>query len=135
MCAIVAIDSNIWIYALAEDDDKRSGIAKKLVKNHDKIITSTKIVNEVCRFMLKKGVMKNSDAMGYIDYFYTKTDVVLVREDSIRLAAQLRVDQSLSFWDSFIVAIALENDCDTLYSEDMQHGLKIKQLRVVNPFL
>ena len=135
MCAIVAIDSNIWIYALAEDEDKRSSLAKKLVKSHDKIITSTQIVNEVCRFMLRKGVIKNSDAKGYIDYFYTKTNVVLVREDSIRLAAQLRVDQSLSFWDSLIVAIALENDCDTLYSEDMQHGLEIKQLRIVNPFL
>ena len=135
MCAIVAIDSNIWIYALAEDKDKRSGIAKKLVKSHDKIITSTQVVNEVCRFMLRKGVMKNSDAMGYIDYFYTKTNVVLVREDSIRLAAQLRVDKSISFWDSLIVAIAVENDCDTLYSEDMQHGLEIEQLRIVNPFL
>ena len=135
MCAIVAIDSNIWIYALAEDKDKRSGIAKELVKSHDKIITSTQIVNEVCHVMLRKGSVNFSDVIGYIDYLYAKTNVVLVLEDSIRLAAQLRVDASLSFWDSLIVAIALENDCDTLYSEDMQHGLKIKQLRVVNPFL
>ena len=84
--------------------------------------------------MLKKGGVNSSDVNGYIDYFYTKTNVVLVREDSIRLAAQLRFYQSLSFWDSLIVAIALENDCDTLYSEDMQHGLKIKQLHIVNPF-
>ena len=135
MGAIVAIDSNIWIYALAEDDDKRSGIAKKLVKSHDKIITSTQIVNEVCHVMLRKGSISFSDVIGYIDYLYAKTNVVLVIEDSIRLAAQLRADKSISFWDSLIVAIALENDCDTLYSEDMQHGLEIKQLRIVNPFL
>ena len=135
MGAIVAIDSNIWIYALAEDDYKRSGTAKKLVKSHDKIITSTQIVNEVCHVMLRKGGIDSSDVIGYIDYLYAKTNVVLVREESIRLAAQLRFDASLSFWDSLIVAIALENDCNALYSEDMQHGLKIKQLRIVNPFL
>jgi len=30
---------------------------------------------------------------------------------------------NLSFWDSLIVAIALAGGADTLYSEDMQHGL------------
>ena len=134
MCAIVAIDSNIWIYALAEDNDKRSGIAKKLVKSHDKIITSTQIVNEVCHVMLRKGGVNSSDVIGYIDYFYTESSVVLIQENTMRLAVQLRFDQSLFFWGSLIVAIALKNDCDTLYSEDMQHGLEIKQLRIVNPF-
>ena len=85
--------------------------------------------------MLKKGGVNSSDVNGYIDYFYTESSVVLIQENTMRLAVQLRFDQSLSFWDSLIVAIALENDCDTLYSEDMQHGLKIKQLRTFNPFL
>ena len=134
----VTIDSNIWAYAFMEGDDRRSVVAKSLIESYkrsrNKIIISTQIVNEVCNVMLKKGGVNSSDVNGYIDYFYTKTNVVLVREDSIRLAAQLRFDQSLSFWDSLIVAIALENDCDTLYSEDMQHGLEIEQLRIVNPF-
>ena len=85
--------------------------------------------------MLKKGGVNSSDVNGYIDYFYTESSVVLIQENTMRLAVQLRFDQSLSFWDSLIMAIALENDCDTLYSEDMQHGLKIKQLRTFNPFL
>ena len=85
--------------------------------------------------MLKKGGVNSSDVIGYIDYLYTKSSVALIQENTMRLAVQLRFDQSLFFWGSLIVAIALENDCDTLYSEDMQHGLKIKQLRIVNPFL
>jgi predicted nucleic acid-binding protein len=40
-----------------------------------------------------------------------------------------------SCWDSLILAAAVENDCDTLYSEDLQHGQVIEEkLRLVNPF-
>ena len=135
----VTIDSNIWAYAFMEGDDRRSVVAKSLIESYkrsrNKIIISTQIVNEVCHVMLKKGGVNSSDVNGYIDYFYTESSVVLIQENTMRLAVQLRFDQSLSFWDSLIVAIALENNCDTLYSEDMHHGLEIKQLRIVNPFL
>ena len=40
-----------------------------------------------------------------------------------------------SYWDSLIIASALENECDTLYTEDMQDGLIIEgKLTIVNPF-
>ena len=40
-----------------------------------------------------------------------------------------------SFYDSVIVASALQARCKVLYSEDLQHGQVIdKQLRVTNPF-
>ena len=51
------------------------------------------------------------------------------------LAFSLRSKYSLSFWDSLIVASALENNCTTLYSEDMQHQQVIdNQLTIINPF-
>jgi predicted nucleic acid-binding protein len=41
----------------------------------------------------------------------------------------------LSVYDGLIVAAALLSQCDTLYSEDMQHRLLIDgQLRIHNPF-
>ena len=41
---------------------------------------------------------------------------------------------SLSYWDSMIVAAALEASCTVLYSEDMQNGLLVDQrLRIMNP--
>jgi predicted nucleic acid-binding protein len=39
-------------------------------------------------------------------------------------------------FDAIIVASALESGCQTLYSEDMQHEMKVsKQLSIINPFL
>jgi predicted nucleic acid-binding protein len=41
-----------------------------------------------------------------------------------------------SFWDSLIVAAALESHGTTLYSEDLQHGQVINgRLTLINPFL
>ena len=38
------------------------------------------------------------------------------------------------FYDSLIVAAALEAGCKRLLSEDMQHGQRIEGLRIENPF-
>lgn len=40
----------------------------------------------------------------------------------------------LSWWDSLIVASALESRCAWLLSEDMQDGLQIDGLQIRNPF-
>jgi predicted nucleic acid-binding protein len=43
-------------------------------------------------------------------------------------------DHGLSFYDALIVASALEADCDTLYSEDMQDGRRVPGLTIISPF-
>ncbi len=43
---------------------------------------------------------------------------------------------SLSIYDAMIAASAFHADCDTLWSEDMQHGMVLDdRLRIANPFL
>ncbi len=40
-----------------------------------------------------------------------------------------------SFWDSMMVAAALNNHCSILYSEDLQHSQTIEgRLQIINPF-
>ena len=39
-----------------------------------------------------------------------------------------------SWYDSLMIAAALEADCRYLYSEDMQHGQQIESLNVFNPY-
>lgn len=38
-------------------------------------------------------------------------------------------------YDSLIVAAAIESGVATLYSEDLQHGRRIADLTILNPFL
>jgi predicted nucleic acid-binding protein len=43
-------------------------------------------------------------------------------------------DAQLSHWDALILAAAIHQECDTLLSEDLQHGQMIEGVRIVNPF-
>jgi len=52
----------------------------------------------------------------------------------IRALELARRDQ-LSWYDSLIVAAAIQGDCEVLYSEDMQHGRRFGDLVIQNPFL
>ena len=46
----------------------------------------------------------------------------------------LQIRYRFSFYDSLIVAAALEAGCKTLYSEDLQHAQEIEGLTIANPF-
>ena len=50
-------------------------------------------------------------------------------------AIEIKERYQLQFYDSLILATALENGCNIVYSEDMQNGQVIdNQLTIVNPF-
>lgn len=51
--------------------------------------------------------------------------------EALRIAEKHR----LSWYDSLIMAAALEGQCERLYSEDFQHGRKIEHLWIENPFV
>jgi predicted nucleic acid-binding protein len=46
----------------------------------------------------------------------------------------LQARHGFSFWDSMIVAAALAQGCDTLWTEDMQDGRIVDGMRIANPF-
>ena len=58
-------------------------------------------------------------------------------QSSIRLyqaSLDIQARYRFSFYDSLIVAAALEAGCHTLYSEDLKHGQQIGELTITNPF-
>jgi predicted nucleic acid-binding protein len=56
---------------------------------------------------------------------------VETHEDGLRIAERY----GLSIYDAMIVAAASRASCDTLWSEDMQHGMVFSgPMRIVNPF-
>lgn len=51
-------------------------------------------------------------------------------------ALKIKEKYKLQYYDSLILATALENGCTLLYSEDMQHEQIIEnQIKIVNPFI
>ena len=60
--------------------------------------------------------------------------VMPVDEKTVRNAMKIAQRYRFSHWDSLIIAAAQQADCAILYSEDLQHGQRIDQLTLINPF-
>ncbi len=130
------VDTNVWLYAFIDGNDQdKSALARALMKQSD-IVLSTQVVTEVCVNLLKKASFPEDRLARLIDSFYEKYFVADLRRSRFLSASDLRTRYSLSYWDSMIVASALETGARVLYSEDMQHGLVLNgELRVANPFV
>jgi predicted nucleic acid-binding protein len=133
------IDSNIWLYALSKDTvdkniDRKRKIAISLTQREG-IVVSTQIVNEVCANAIKKLSFVESEVLELIQDFYEGCIVIEQNHALLVEASNLRIRHRFSFWDSLIVAAALQSNVKILYSEDMQDGLRVNnQLEINNPF-
>ncbi|MBN3947116.1 MAG: PIN domain-containing protein [Nostoc sp. NMS7] len=129
------LDSNIWIYALANNQDiNKRNIACRLV-DAEGVIISTQVINEVCLNLIKKSSFTEQQITQLIEAFYKGSHIISFNRDILVNSSNLRSRYNFSFWDSLIVACALAAGASILYSEDMQDGLVVdSQLEIVNPF-
>ncbi len=61
--------------------------------------------------------------------------VASIEHEDVLHAINLHTTHGFSFWDSLIIRMAQKTACRILYSEDMQHGQKLGDLMIVNPFV
>ena len=137
------IDSNIWVYALLEarNDAVKQRTALQLLRNLPtsvSILVSVQVINEfhwtlTRKYRLADDVVFDKATNGIA----ALTSAVLpLKLDTYLEASNIRKQYNLSFWDSLIVASALQAGCTTLYTEDLNHGMIVgKKLHIVNPFL
>lgn len=113
-------DTNIIIYAFGQDMAK----AVKAEAIMDKApLISTQVVNEflnICHIKLKLDrETRHQLARNLMQGCY----VVTVDNQTIMDAMRVEARYAFSWWDSLIVSAALQSNCATLYTEDMQYGM------------
>jgi len=140
----VFADTNIWIYALTESELKTDKIKRgnalqlfeELLEQVKHICVSIQVINECHWNFLRKFNISDRVAIKIIQENIIAILIVKnIGLSAYTLSNQIRYKYNLSYWDSLIIASALENDCSILYTEDMQHGQIIEdKLKIVNPF-
>lgn len=74
------------------------------------------------------------EAQRYLDDVLSLYCRVMPSPRLYRAAIEIQSRYGFHFYDSLIVAAALEAGCDRLLPEDFQDGQRIEGLSVVNPF-
>lgn len=85
--------------------------------------------------LFKKFNIPWNDIDKAIDELSLNVSIHINDAKSIKKACLIADKYKFSFYDSLIIAAALESGCSTLYSEDMHDGQIIeKTLTIKNPF-
>lgn len=131
----VFIDTNIWIYAFVDAQDTiKTQHARTLIRRERTICLSTQVINEITNNLLRKYHATEDVIQRLVRTIYRKYQVSTFTEDLLLTASRLRSAYQFSFWDSTIVASALESGATILYSEDMHDSLIVNnQLHIKNP--
>ena len=78
--------------------------------------------------------MNRNESRAYLDAVLSPLCEAFPTIALYREALDLRANLGYSFYDALIIAAALEAGCSTLYSEDLQDGQTVRDLKIVNPF-
>jgi predicted nucleic acid-binding protein len=136
---LIFLDSNILIYAsgLHGEDDPRTAKAQSILDASSNYGISVQVIHEFYDRTTRPRQtvpLFHDDAMRLIDSWrhFTVQPMTLNLFDA---AIAIRERYHFRYYDCAIIAAALALGCDTLYSEDMQHGQQIEGLTLINPFL
>jgi len=128
------LDSNVLIYTISNDVAKKQRAVELLDKKN--VVISTQIISESINVMYRKLNYDYSKIRRITDKFVKKATLYPITHDTIHRALNIAETYHYAYYDSQVIASALENDCTILYSEDMQHGQEIESsLKIVNPFV
>lgn len=130
----IFLDTNIILYSYSKTELEKSEVANSLIFETKNLI-SNQVTNETINILYKKYNLTSQQI----------EDVILELDDNFEIcnftiktqvkALRIKEKYKYQYYDSLIIATALESGCSILYSEDMQHNQIIEnKLTIINPF-
>ena len=137
LAELVFIDTNIILYAALgrQDSPEKWAIARDILTNSD-FATSGQVLAEFYHNAVRKGQVPLTDVEA-LDWVTTlaKRPCQAIDSDLVQGGIAVSTRYKISYWDGSIVAAARRLSAKTVYSEDLNHGQKYEEIRVINPFL
>ena len=137
MSAEYFIDTNVFIYLFDETDERKRKSAEHLI--HQALVNgngciSYQVVQEAIN-VLTKGLKVSSDNVREIlEHVLLPLWQVYPSQAIYHRGLDLHARYGFSYYDSLIIAAAIDAGCENLYTEDLQHGQRIEGLSIRNPF-
>jgi len=132
----VALDTNVLAYAEGLGDEVRCNAALQLVEQLPvaSVVLPAQTLGELMLVLTGKARRSSTAArdavLGWADSF----EVADSSWSAFQAALDLVVDHQLPMWDALVLAVAAENRCRLLLSEDFQNGFTWRGVTVADPF-
>ena len=133
---MIAVDTNVLIYACDQADPRRQTIALDLVTNAQDGVLLWQVA---CEFLsaarkLSKQGFTPTHAWNRLAEFRDLLPLVLPTDPILTRARELHIERRASLWDALIIAACAEAGVEILYSEDLPGFDDFEGVRVINPF-
>ncbi len=134
------LDTNVFVYSFDPVAPAKARRARELIRQAVGTrngIVSFQVVQEFFNVALRRFAqpMKVAEAEQYLATVFRPLLSIHSSSGLYVEALQLAAKFQLSWYDSLIVAAAIEGRCEVLYSEDLSHGQRFGETQVQNPFL
>lgn len=137
-CKKAFIDSNVLVYSIDESDlnkkKKADELLEKLIREQ-KGQLSTQSLQEFYNVLTKKLGYSKPNVKLLVENLSELFPVEEIKIQSIIKAIDISIRTQFSFWDSLVMAMAIETGCSVLYSEDLNNGQIVEGIEIVNPFI
>ncbi len=136
--ASVFFDSNVLLYMHDKANSEKIAAAShwvNVISLSECAVTSLQVLNEVANVLFKKRKDLSNDAVFSIIDDFAYLGASPLSWSDILAARAVRTATGYSWWDSLLLASALELGCSHFLSEDLQDGQQIGDLTIINPFL
>lgn len=132
-------DTNVFVYLVDARAPDKQATAKQLVGTalaEGSAVISHQVVQETLQVIGHKFKTVASREQLQLVLEQVLTPLWKVQPSAALYASALAVRErhGFGFYDSLIVAAALEAGCKRLLTEDLQHGQRVGSLRIENPF-
>ena|SRR5258707_6308085 len=139
MSAKFFLDTNIFVYCFDEDASRKNQRAQQLVEEALETragVISYQVVQEFLNAALRRfeTPMTFSEAEQYLSSVLRPLLAIHSSAALYSHALQIAGQHQFAWYDSLIVASAMQAECAVLYTEDLQHGRRLGSLQIVNPF-
>jgi len=135
----VFLDTNVFVYCFDKAEPRKGSMAEEVIyealKSERGVISyqvAQEFVAAVRRFRVP---LRFADIESYWQTTLRPLLGVYFTHDLYETALQLANRHQLSWYDSLIVAAAIQGRCKILYSEDLQDRRRFGDLVVKNPFV
>lgn len=134
------LDTNIFVYSFDQNAAAKARRAMELIRDGAttrKGVVSYQVVQEffnvaLRRFQVPMGIV---EAEQYLNTIFRPMLSVHSSPSLFTEALQLNHTHRIGWYDSLIVASAIEGGCSLLFTEDLNHGQKFGSVQIQNPFL
>jgi predicted nucleic acid-binding protein len=133
---MIAVDTNVLIYACDQAEPRKQKIAIDLLANATDGVLLWQVA---CEFLsasrkLHKQGFTAAHAWKRLSEFRDLLRLVLPTDANLTRGRELHVVRGTPLWDALILAACVEAGVEILYSEDIPGFDEFEGVRVVNPF-